>query len=164
MDRRGFTLVELLMVMAIVGIVTAIGIPTFNQYRARTYNAQALTDLHAVRTVEIGFFMDRQQYASTSGTGCVGDPICTGPVDFRSNGVIDITLRPGAALEANGTAVSFTAVTKHLRGDRVYCIDHDSSTIHYANDGVNVPLGTNFNAPTPVVDQDDCAADFPFTQ
>jgi type IV pilus assembly protein PilA len=156
--------VELLVVIAIVGIVAAIGIPQFNQYRARSYNAQALTDLQSARTVELAFFMDRQQYASTSGTGCVGDPICTGPVDFQSNGVIDITLRPGGALEAKGTLASFTAVTKHLRGDRVYCVDPDGSVIRYANDEVNVPLGTNFNAPNPVAGQDDCATGFPLTQ
>jgi len=164
LSPAGFTLVELLVVIAIVGIVAAIGIPQFNQYRARAYNAQALADLQTTRTVEVAFFMDHQQYASTSGTGCVGDPICTGPVDFSSNGVIDITLRPGGALEAKGTAVSFTAVTKHLRGDRVYCVDQDNSAIRYVDDGVNVPLGTNFTAPNPVADQDDCAANFPFIQ
>ena len=166
-DQRrsaGFTLVELLVVIAIVGIVAAIGIPQFNQYRARAYNAQALTDLQTTRTVVVAFFMDRQQYASTTGTGCVGDPICTGPVTFTSGGVPDITLKPGGALEARGTLVSFTAVTKHLRGDRVYCVDPDFSGVRYTNDGVNVPLGTNFNAPNPVAGQDDCAAAFPFTQ
>ncbi len=164
MNSRGFTLVELLIVIAIVGIVAAIGIPQFNQYRARAYNAQALTDLQTARTVETAFYMDRQQYASTSGTGCIGDPICTGPVTFTGGGVPDITLKPGGALEAKGTLASFTAVTKHLRGDRVYCVDSDGSVIRYADDGVNVALGTNFNAPTPVVDQDDCAADFPVMQ
>lgn len=160
----GFTLVELMLVMGIIGIVAAIGIPQFNQYRARSYNAVALADLQTVRTAEIAYFTDRQQYVSTAGTGCVGDPICTGPVDFQNNGVIDVMLRPGGALEVRGTAISFTAVTKHLRGDRVYCIDSDIATIRYADDGVNVPLGTNFNAPDPVVGQDDCVGTFPSVQ
>src|SRR3990170_293257 len=162
MVNSGFTLIELLTVIAIVGVLAAIGIPQFNQYRARAYNAQALTDIQTTRTVEVGFFMDRQQYASTTGTGCIGDPICTGPVTFTGGGVPDITLKPGGALEARGTLVSFTAVTKHLRGDRVYCVDPDVPVIRYGNDGVNVPLGTNFNAPNSVADQDDCAASFPF--
>ncbi len=86
MVSSGFTLIELLTVIAIVGILAAIGIPQFNQYRARAYNAQALTDIQTTRTVEVAFFLERQQFASTSGTGCAGDPICTGPVDFQSNG------------------------------------------------------------------------------
>ncbi|MEO6666761.1 MAG: prepilin-type N-terminal cleavage/methylation domain-containing protein [Nitrospiria bacterium] len=163
-SSTGFTFVELMLVMAIIGILAAISIPQFNRYRARAYNAQALTDVQTVRTVEMVFFMDRRQYASTSGTGCAGDPICTGPVTFTSGGAPDITLKPGGALEAKGTLASFTAVTKHLRGDRVYCVDSDNSTIRYANDGVNVPLGTNFSAPNPVADQDDCAAGFPSIQ
>ena len=162
--RCGFTLVELLVVIAIVGIVAAIGIPRLNEYRARSYNTQALTDIQTARTAEIAFFVDRQQYASTAGSGCTGDPICTGPVDFSSNGVVDITLKPGSALEAKGTAASFTAATKHLRGDRVYCVDSDLSFVRFAADAVSVPLGVNFSAPVPIVGQDDCAASFPFIQ
>lgn len=94
---EGFTLVELLIVIAIVGIMAAIGIPQFNQYRDRAYNAQTLADLQTTRTVEVACFMDRQQYASTTGTGCVGDPICTGPVTFAGGGVPGITLKPASA-------------------------------------------------------------------
>ncbi|MBI3607445.1 MAG: pilin [Nitrospirae bacterium] len=162
--RCGFTLVELLVVIAIVGIIAALGIPRLNEYRARSYNTQALTDIQTARTAELGFFVDRQQFASTAGTGCTGDPICTGPVDFISNGVVDITLKPGSALEAKGTAASFTAATKQLRGDRVYCVDSDSSVIRYAIDAIGAPLGTNFSAPIPILNQDDCAANFPFIQ
>ena len=162
--RHGFTMIELLLVMAIIAILAAIGIPQLAQYKIRVYNASALTDIQTARIAEQSVFADKQQYASTAGTGCTGDPICTGTFGFGVAGVVDIVLRPGGALEANGTPSSYTAATKNIRGDRVYCTDSDLSFIRYATDVVNAPLGMPYRAPTANQNVDDCAANFPFIQ
>jgi type IV pilus assembly protein PilA len=62
-DEKGFTLIELMIVIAIIGILAAIAIPQFSAYRNRAYNAGALSDLKNAITAQEAYFVDFQTYA-----------------------------------------------------------------------------------------------------
>lgn len=55
-NRKGFTVIELMIVIAILGILLAIAIPQFYSYRVKFYNALSKSDLRNAFTVAHVFF------------------------------------------------------------------------------------------------------------
>lgn len=68
---RGFTLVELMIVVAIIGILSAIAIPNFIKFQAKSKQSEAKTNLKAAFTAEKSFFAEKDQYGTFSGSGYV---------------------------------------------------------------------------------------------
>jgi len=64
-NEKGFTLIELMIVIAIIGILAAIAIPQFSRYRQRSYNSSAESDLRNAATAQEGFYVDNARYCST---------------------------------------------------------------------------------------------------
>jgi len=67
-DEKGFTLIELMIVIAIIGILAAIAIPQFSAYRQRSYNSAAQADLRNAATAQEAYFVDNSTYCNTTGT------------------------------------------------------------------------------------------------
>lgn len=61
-DNKGFTLVELMIVVAIIGILAAIAIPQFQAYRAKAFNSAAESDLKNFKTAMEASLADQQAY------------------------------------------------------------------------------------------------------
>jgi type IV pilus assembly protein PilA len=60
--QKGFTLIELMIVVAIIGILAAIAIPNFLQYQMKSRQSEAKTNLQAIKTSEVSFQAERGCY------------------------------------------------------------------------------------------------------
>jgi type IV pilus assembly protein PilA len=58
--KRGFTLIELMIVVAIIGLLAALAIPNFIKFQARARQSEAKTNLRAIFTAEKSYYGDKQ--------------------------------------------------------------------------------------------------------
>ena len=64
-SARGFTLVELLVVVVVIGVLASIAIPKFANNKEKSYVAQMKSDLRNLATAEEAYFYDSTTYTAS---------------------------------------------------------------------------------------------------
>lgn len=153
-QEGGFTLIELMIVVAIIGILAAIAIPNFLRYQAKSRQAEAKTNLGGVFVAETAYFGEQGRYSDFNGIGyalagntnrywyraqatAAGVGCAAGAIQFISSATV---ADPGDnPVAAASSCTGFTA-TAHTN------LDNDATIDRWAvNDqkvGLNSPVNT----------------------
>ena len=67
--KAGFSLVELMIVVAIIGVLAALAVPRFQTFQAKAKQAEAKSNLSHIYTLEQAYFGDASTYTDTTGIG-----------------------------------------------------------------------------------------------
>jgi type IV pilus assembly protein PilA len=62
---KGFTLIELMIVVAIIGILAAIAIPNFLKYQAKSRQSEAKQNLGSIFTSQIAYYGENNTFGNT---------------------------------------------------------------------------------------------------
>lgn len=68
--ERGFTLLELLFTLVVIGILSAIVVPEFKAYRQRAFDSRAQQDARNVALAEEAYYLDNEEYLSCEQSDC----------------------------------------------------------------------------------------------
>ncbi len=114
-NEKGFTLIELMIVIAIIGILAAIAIPQFSAYRKRSYNASANADLRNAATAQEAWYVDNARYCNTI-------TLLTGTYGLY-------TSKDVVFLNTAGDQFSYHMESYHTSGDRTYTIQGPGGSV-----------------------------------
>ena len=75
--QKGFTLIELMIVVAIIGILAAIAIPAYQDYTARAQASEAFSLLDGLKTPTLESFVQDGTWQTPSGAVVIGKYVAT---------------------------------------------------------------------------------------
>jgi type II secretion system protein G len=154
-----FTLIELLIVVAIIAILAAIAVPNFLEAQTRSKVSRALADMRSMRTALEAYRIDHTRYPETDlGVGAEGllhsgprlGPIrLTTPVSF-------MTSLPQSPFkeqfgESAGNEKIATSMKSYLYVRKANYTNPDDNDVNYENDRDAYINGTKYEDATPVV-------------
>jgi prepilin-type N-terminal cleavage/methylation domain-containing protein len=81
-NQLGFTLLELMVAVAIIAILTAIGAVTYTTIQSRGRDVRRISDMKAIQSAQEQFFSQRARYSLLNiSTNCQVDTILSGVTD-----------------------------------------------------------------------------------
>jgi len=136
-DKRGFTILELIIVVVLVGILASMGTISFSASKEKAMDKEAISNLKLIQAAEQAYFIDNYSSVILEG-GCTYYP-CAGTVsDIAAiNENLQLSLPTGSKRNWNYTISFSGCITATRNGD-----DGRSWYLNAADSSDNTPVST----------------------
>jgi type IV pilus assembly protein PilA len=121
--QKGFTLIELMIVVAIIGILAAVALPAYQDYTVRAKMSEVILAASACRTSITEVYQTGGTAPAADGWGCEnttgGSSKYVDKVNTDKNGVITVTIATGINANVDGKKVTLTPYVGTATADSV---------------------------------------------
>jgi type IV pilus assembly protein PilE len=118
--QSGFTLIEVMVTVAIIGILAAVAYPSYSDHVVRGELTQATNGLSAMRANMERYYQDNRTYAAVTGTNAATPPCAAGTTASRTFGKFVITC---ASTAATAFKVQADGITGSTVAEFTYTLD-----------------------------------------
>lgn len=122
LQAQGFTLIEVMIVVAIIGILASVGYPAYTDYVRRGQIQEAFTQLSTLRAKMEQYYLDQRNYGTS--TGCASDSSASSWNGFAATEYFTYECTTASPYQA------FTLVAKGTKGAATnswYAIDQNGN-------------------------------------
>lgn len=130
---QGFTLIELMITVAVIAILAAIAVPSYYQYILRSNRSAAESVMQEIASAQERYVVDSRQFAGALTTLGYNVPNTVSPS-------YSVSLVATAASVSGGTPPSYTITAKPINGQTR---DTTCGTLTLFGDGTKLPNATN---------------------
>lgn len=130
--QQGYTLIELLIVIAIVSVLAAAALPQFYPFKTRAYDADAKSNLHNVYISCKGYWT-----FTSSNSPCLLSTVSNNEYGFNKSAAVEVTIESNL----NNTEYDFYATSSHIWSSNIFVIDYRGVVTNGGGGG-----GNNANA------------------
>ncbi|HFA7947028.1 TPA: pilin, partial [Neisseria gonorrhoeae] len=109
--QKGFTLIELMIVIAIVGILAAVALPAYQDYTARAQVSEAILLAEGQKSAVTGYYLNHGTWPKDNTSAGVA----SSPTDIKGKYVKSVTVAKGVVT----AQMASTGVNKEIKDKRL---------------------------------------------
>ncbi|HGH6213372.1 TPA: pilin [Neisseria meningitidis] len=120
--QKGFTLIELMIVIAIVGILAAVALPAYQDYTARAQMSEALTLAEGQKSAVVEYYSDNGTFPNSNTSAGIA-----ASNEIKGKYVASVKVEGNASVASITATMNSSNVNKDIKGKTLVLVSKQNS-------------------------------------